>query len=76
MRKMFFLKRWFYEPEEIIENNGLPECEFTSFPWEVGTAIITPMKSGKKAMFNVVHAERPSDPGDQVFYDYEFVKYV
>ena len=51
-------------------------CGFSDIPkYKDGDFVICPMQSGKKGLFRM-SVSTPHDPGDQHFYEHEFLCYI
>lgn len=68
--------RTFYKPKKLIQVDSIKEIEYNPSPtYKIGDCLLVPMKSGKKAIIRVYAIWTPSNPGDQHFYRYEFIRY-
>ena len=74
----FSFKKPFVRKVDSIKDFGFGSCwkDGTRCGYKEGEYVSAPMESGKRAILNLYKIETPSDPGDQHFFHWEFIKYV
>jgi len=85
MKTASWWTRYFWTPRRIVDGPirgfkiGHAYCQFTTFgaaSYREGDGVRAPMESGRVALLRCTRSDTPCDPGDQHFYEFEFVRYL